>query len=248
MEKTINLVIVSYLNTLPFIKGLSSSNDHPFNIIFAKPADCASLFLQNKCDIVLMPVGALPHAENYNIVTNYCIGCDGEVRTVCILSNNPINEITEIFLDEDSRTSVLLCKILCKELFKRKIKYTNGIPENSIKIKSNEAILAIGDKVFDLENKFSYKYDLGASWKNLTGLPFAFAIFISRNDLQDGITSTLNSLLAEGVNNINSLDLSAYKSIPNIDKYFSENISYIFDKSKWIAMKQFIEYVNLLED
>jgi chorismate dehydratase len=247
LKKSIDLVLVSYLNTIPFIKGLETKKDHPFNIIFAKPADCASYFLQDKCDIALIPVGALPHAENYNLVTSYCIGCDGEVRTVCLLSNSPIKEITEVYLDGDSRTSVLLCKIICKELYKRKITYIEGLPEDLTTLNSNQAILAIGDKVFDLEKKYAHKIDMGSAWKELTGLPFAFAVFVSKFGLPEGITQELNDLLAIGIQNIPSLDLKDFSHIDNIDSYFSQNISYNFDKRKWIAMKQFIEYVNMLE-
>jgi chorismate dehydratase len=246
LEKSIDLVLVSYLNTIPFIKGLETKKDHPFNIIYAKPVDCASYFLQDKCDIALIPVGALPHAENYNLVTSYCIGCDGEVRTVCIFSQSPIQEVTDVYLDADSRTSVLLCKIIIKELYKRKVNYHDGLPEDLSTLPQKSAILAIGDKVFGMESSFKYKYDMGADWKKLTGLPFAFAVFVSKYGLPDGVTEELNTLLATGIGLIDDMDLSSYSHIPNISHYFKQNISYTFDKNKWMAMKQFIEYVNLL--
>ncbi len=240
------MVLVSYLNTTPFIKGLGSKSDHPFNVIFAKPSMCASLFLQDKCDIALIPVGALPHAENYNIVTNYCIGCDGEVRTVCVFSQSPIQSITDVYLDADSRTSVLLCKIIFKELYKKKVNFHDGLPDDLNGLSDTSAFLAIGDKVFDFESKYKYKYDLGGEWKRLTGLPFAFAVFVSKYGLADGITAQLNELLGVGIGNIDNMDLSDFNHIPEIANYFKTNISYTFDKNKWIAMKQYIEYVNML--
>ncbi len=239
--------MVSYLNTLPFLHGLASEKDHPFEIILAKPSACASMFLRNECDIALIPLGALPHAEDYSLVTNYCIGCDGEVRTVVLTSNQEIGDIKTIYLDEDSRTSAILVRILFQNLWKKKPKFVQGIPSDFSSIKKGEAILAIGDKVFDNEGKLSHSYDLGVEWKKLTGLPMTFAVFVANENIDSKYTHHLNRLLAYGVENIDKLDLNQYNHIPEIEDYFIKNISYTFDKQKWIAMKTYLEYFNYLD-
>jgi chorismate dehydratase len=247
LEKSIRLAIVSYLNTLPFLKGFEMTKDHPFEVILAKPSDCAKLFTEGSVDIALAPVGILPFIENYNLITSYCIGCEGEVRTVVLMSNDELSNVKNVYLDSDSRTSVLLCKVLYQQLWKRKVNFIDGLPEKFENIKKGEAILAIGDKVFQNEGKLKNIIDLGKEWQRLTYGPFAFAVFLAKPDLPDGISTQLNEILKKGIDYIPNLDLSSYKHIPRIEEYYSKHISYNFDKQKWISMKNFIEYVNYLD-
>jgi chorismate dehydratase len=101
--------------------------------------------------------------------------------------------------------------------------------------------------VFDQEGRFKYSFDLGAAWKKLTGLPFAFAVFVSKYSLPNDISLDLNHALKAGVENIDNLDLSQI-NIPHINDYLKNNISYRFDKQKFIAMKQYFEFAhNLIE-
>lgn len=236
--------MVSYHNTLPFIEGFKLMNEKKFNLFFDTPSMCSKNFIEGKCDIALMPIGSLLHIENYNLITDYCIGCDGAVRTVTVLSNDSITELDEIYLDGDSKTSSILVQIIFKELLKKKIVFTSDFNHEFLPGK-NKGILAIGDKVFDHENDFKYSYDLGLAWKKLTGLPFVFAVFVSKDDLDSETSKSLNDALKKGIDSIHTLDLSRIE-IKDIKTYFLENISYRFDKQKFIAMKQFFEYAHNL--
>ena len=95
------------------MEGISDT----FEIIKANPANCARLFEEGKADIALVPVGALPDLKRHRIITDYCIGCDGTVRTVVIFSNEKLSEIKKLYLDPDSRTSVKLGRLLLAEYF-----------------------------------------------------------------------------------------------------------------------------------
>ena len=161
MRKRVNVAIVSYLNTLPFIYGFKNHKvGKNFNLILATPRECADLFIDGKVDISLLPVGVLPSLSDYKIISNYCIGCDGPVRTVCLFYLNSIDDVTEILLDSDSRTSVLLIQILMKKFYKRKIRFIPTVFGNSnFILKDHQGILAIGDKTFELE-KIYKKIDL----------------------------------------------------------------------------------------
>ena len=55
--------------------------------------------------------------EHY-IISDYCISCDGEVASVGLFSDVPLNKIEKILLDYQSRTSVELLKILVEEYWK----------------------------------------------------------------------------------------------------------------------------------
>ena len=79
--------MVNYLNSKPFEFGLTNNDfSNIFDIQVATPAQCAEAYTNGSADIALIPVGALQGLSNYKIISDYCIGCDGEVRTVCIFS------------------------------------------------------------------------------------------------------------------------------------------------------------------
>jgi chorismate dehydratase len=241
LERRINIGLVSYLNTLPFIKGFEQDLTQRFQIKLGSPAVCADMFAKGEVDIALIPVGALNFIENYNLVTDFCIGCTGAVHTVCIFSHSDIKKCNTIYLHEDSRTSVLLAKILLKEYFKKEVAYINELPTDPTQLKDNEAMLVIGDKVFDLEEKFAHKIDLGEAWLKFTNLPFAFAVFVAKDGLEEGVSNELNTLLASGVSQLQNIIAPAAYTHVDLHKYYTENISYRFDKSKWQGMRLFME-------
>ena len=107
---------VSYLNAKPFVLGIEESGflkDHELQI--DNPATCADKLINDRVDIGLVPVGILLDMQEYHLLTDYCIGCDGKVGSVCVVSEVPLDQIERMYLDYQSRTSVLLTKILATE-------------------------------------------------------------------------------------------------------------------------------------
>ena len=76
------------------------------------------MLLENAIDVGLVPVAIIPEMKEHYIISDYCIGCDGEVASVCLFSEVPLNKIEKVLLDYQSRTSVELLKILIKEYWK----------------------------------------------------------------------------------------------------------------------------------
>lgn len=119
-----------------------------------------------------MPAAAVPSLADAQVVTEYCIGAAGPVRTVVLLSNEPIEKARRVFLDAHSLTSVQLAGYLLAKHWKVTPEYYtledyaqlgHALP--------GDAFLLIGDKVFDHEGRFAYSYDLAAEWKKATRLP-----------------------------------------------------------------------------
>ena len=109
------LSVVSYLNTIPFIYGLKQSGlDKKLDISLDIPSVCAEKLLSGKVDIGLVPIVVIKQMENPQIISNFCIGADGEVDTVCLFSDVSIEKVESIYLDYQSKTSVELLKILLK--------------------------------------------------------------------------------------------------------------------------------------
>ncbi len=83
------------------------------------PSRIASMLLQDKIDMGLVPVSDHPpKCSNYYINGDYCIGSDGLVGSVCLFSEVPLDKIEKVLLDYQSRTSVELARILFREHWK----------------------------------------------------------------------------------------------------------------------------------
>ena len=106
MVTNVSIAAVSYLNTIPFIYGIRHEGSLHAELLLTPPAGCYENYAQGKADIALMPSAMIPTLKSTNIITDYCIGASGRVRTVELFSNVPIGQVRRIFLDAHSRTSV----------------------------------------------------------------------------------------------------------------------------------------------
>lgn len=235
--------MVGYYNTLPFLFGLEKSN--AFNLILDIPSKCMDYYISGEADVALVPIGTLLNRTDFKIVTDYCIGCNGAVRTVCLFSNNKVGNITKVYLDKDSRTSQLLVKVLCERIWRIDPLFEE-IDVRHIKshtLDSNEAVLMIGDKVFGAESTFKYRYDLGIEWQRMTDLPFAFAVWIARENVSLEIIEKLNLTLSRGVDNIEEVLIQNKALATKIDlsEYFKKYIDFQYDEAKQKALQLFFE-------
>lgn len=237
------VVAVEYLNTRPFIYGIThaGSVDLRDGLVTAIPAECAAAFTNGTADISLVPVGALQLSDLNNVITPYCISATGRVETVALLSDCELGEIKTIYLDTHSRTSVQLVRVLARELWDVNPEFIDGIPSG--KVLENEAIVAIGDKVFDLEKLYSSKVDLAEDWQTLTSLPFVFAAWVARTPKGKASAQDLERALKFGVEN-------REKSIPH-DEHYARNISYLtkniefeFTDAKKQAVELFLKKIR----
>jgi chorismate dehydratase len=231
---TLSVAVVNYLNAKPFVKGLSTYPQ--FHITLDLPHVCADLYNQDSVDIALVPVGTLPILNPYRIITDYCIGCHGAVKTVCIFSHCPLDTCKTVYLDNHSRTSALLAKMLLQDYMGLNPQYIQAEVAH-LDLDQDEAVLMIGDKVFPVEHDFEYKYDLGELWLQWTGLPFAFAVWVARPSVHHDQIKALNAALAVGLGSIDHKPTND----DILGHYYAENISYPFDKLKKQALDLYLD-------
>jgi chorismate dehydratase len=246
MEK-IRISAVRYANTYPFIYGLTESGfDKRVILETDHPADCAAKLITGKADIGLVPVAILPLLKEYHIISDYCIGANGKVRTVMLLSNCPFNEIKAVNLDYRSRTSINLIKVLAKNKWKKKFRWVNTSEGfDFVNIEKNDAVVLIGDQCFEYENQYLYKFDLAEEWKEFSGLPFVFACWTSNRELPKDFIDDFNTALGTGVNNIDyvveKFGNAGQITGEDLRKYLTQNIDYDLDEEKKRGMKLFLE-------
>jgi len=244
MDK-LKISAVSYLNTKPFVYGLQHSDlMGRIDLSLDIPSVCASKLSSSVADIGLIPVAAIADVKDARIISDYCIASSGKVKTVVLLSNVPLNEITVIVLDYQSRTSVQLVRILARDYWKINPVWENGkagyIERES---EPTSAIVVIGDRVFETEKKFTYCYDLGEAWKMHTGFDFVFACWIANKPIDIEFVSAFNKALGNGLHQMGSVIAECEKNYPlyPLNEYFYENISFVFDESKRKGLALFLK-------
>ncbi|MEN0002705.1 MAG: menaquinone biosynthesis protein [Bacteroidota bacterium] len=246
MQK-LKITAVSYLNTKPLLNGIFHSPiadqiDLQLNI----PSVCAQKLKEGSADLGLVPVAIIPELSHPHIISDYCIGTVGAVKTVCIYSQVPIEEVDKIYLDFHSRTSAALTKVLLKEYWHLSPKLESAQEGYIEHIQGTTAGLVIGDRTIGLENRFAYVYDLGEVWQQHTGLPFVFAAWVSNRPLDPDFIEAFNIALKKGLSLIPQLMYLLPSPAPGFDleAYFTQHISYELDAGKRLALQQFLEAIS----
>lgn len=167
------------MNSRPLIEGLAERAD--VRMTFDVPARLAARLGAAEFDAALLPIFDVISGEfPFEIVSDACIGCDGETMTVRVFSQCPPHKVRTLWVDADSHTSVALARVLWRELYDITLEVrplTTGVAEAH----AHDAVLLIGDKVVDpRRGSFAYEVDLGGAWRQHTGLPFVFAVWAAR--------------------------------------------------------------------
>ena len=211
------------------------------------PSVCADKLERGEVDLALVPVAILPKLKTPYIISDYCIGTIGAVKTVGIYSDVPIEEITEIYLDFHSRTSVQLAQILMKEYWDVTPKLLQAEEGFIDEIKETVGAVVIGDRTIGLEKKHAYFYDLGAYWMKHTGLPFVFAAWVSNKKLPEEFIAKLNKAFDYGIHSIPELMyiLPSPSADFDLEEYYTEYISYELDTEKKKGLALFLSKLGM---
>lgn len=172
------LGIVPYLNVLPLLEGLEQTFPRE-NWVRATPRELGGLLAAGEVDVAILPVFEALREGGHAMVPGCAIGCDGPVRSVQLFAAKPIAEVRRVLLDRSSLTSVNLARIILPEHLGLSPEYElspEPIPEDfDLAASGFDAAVVIGDVALAWDGRFEHAVDLGAAWKEMTGLPFVFA-------------------------------------------------------------------------
>lgn len=177
----LNIGQIDYANVYPIFYHLEKLNR--YKLVKGVPSFLNKAIREGGVDSAICScIEYARYPEKYYVLPNISISCIEQVKSVMLFSEKPIEELagTEIFLTGESGTSVVLFEILMREKF--------GIsPTFTTENEDAQAKVLIGDKaLFGTYNgNWSYVYDLGILWREFTGLPFVFALWIIRKDTAD---------------------------------------------------------------
>ncbi len=247
MDRKIRIGAVSYLNTKPLLFGLQhESIREQIDISLDYPAHIAAMLENDQIDVGLVPVAILPSMKEFHIISDYCIGCDGPVESVAIFSESPLEKVSTILLDYQSRTSVMLGRILVKNFWELDPEFKNAEGDDFLlDIRGDVAGLVIGDRALMQKKHSKYMYDLGEAWKSYTGLPFVFATWVSNKPLPAEFIARFNAANAIGIANIDTVISGEVNPPSDLKAYYTRNISYTLDEEKKKGLALFL---SLLED
>jgi len=185
-SRVLKVGAVSYLNTKPLIYEFDRVAEHA-ELLLDVPSRLADRLARGDLDVALIPVIECLAQPGYRVVSDACIACRGPVLSVKLLSRVPASEIRTLALDEGSRTSAALIQILLWRRFGLQPAHRSlpldGRPEDT----DTDAVLLIGDRaIHAARGVFTFAWDLGEEWCRETGLPFVFAVWAARPDVNVG--------------------------------------------------------------
>jgi len=206
LQTKIRVGAVSYLNTKPLIYGFEHGMmAEKVDVKIDYPSKIGAMLLKNTIDVGLVPVSVIPGMQEHYMVSDYCIGCNGEVASVCLFSEVPLNKIEKVLLDYQSHTSIALLKILTNQYWKINPVFEETSGEYELKISGTTAALMIGDRALKQRKISAFIYDLGLEWKKFTGLAFVFATWISNRKLDEDFIISFNESNLFGLNKIDQI-------------------------------------------
>ena len=176
---------VSYLNTKPLVYDLAQRLPD-WDIVFDLPSRLAEQLFRGDLDVALIPSVEYLQTPGYRVISDACIGCRGAVLSVKLLCRKPIKQIRTLALDEGSRTSAALVRILLDNGFGVTPEVEMLPIDNDYRGLRSDAVLLIGDRAIHAScDQFPFEFDLGELWMEWAKLPFVFAMWVAKDDGSD---------------------------------------------------------------
>jgi chorismate dehydratase len=247
----IRVAASSYLNSAPLIWSfLQGPHEGSVDFVEAVPARCAQLLAQSSVEVALVPVIEYQRIAGGSLVPNVCVGSRKEVLSVVLVSKNKrLENIRTVALDESSRTSATLVKIIFREFLEREPEWTTRAPNLEAMLEQNDAALIIGDPGMTFPRQGLNVWDMAGLWRQHTGLGFIFAMWMVRGDAIGATERARNVDFAgardEGVAHIEEIVRSYQDKIPmriqELRNYLTENIVFNVDESMERGLRLYFE-------
>lgn len=243
-----SISVVSYLNSLPFVYGLEHYMPKgTISLHKDTPSVCSQKLLSGEADIGLIPSRSIADLGSYEIISDYCIGAMGHVGSVSLLSSVAVNKLEEIYIDQDSKTSVALSRLLMKKWWNIKPRLVLMNDQKELEsLNGHSGAVVIGDKVLNHAHRFKYNYDLSDEWYKMTGLPFVFAVWASKMPIDQKFMRVFNKALQKGLTHREMISVNKKDDFPHTDiqEYLYKKIDYDFDTKKLESLHLFLGMID----
>jgi chorismate dehydratase len=170
----------SYLNSAPLIWSFQhSSRKEEVELIEAVPARCGQMLAENFVEVALVPAIEYQRIPDLAVVPGVCVGSREKVRSVNLVSKTKeLRDIRKVALDESSRTSATLVKIIFREFLDFEPQWVSAAPDLNRMLDENDAALIIGDPGMTFSRQGFEVFDMDSLWRKHTGQGFVFAVWM----------------------------------------------------------------------
>ncbi len=205
-SSAVRIGAVSYLNSKPLVEDLDELLPDA-DIRLDYPSRLADDLAAGRIDVGLIPSVECFHKAGYEVISDACVATHGPVLSVKLYFRTPPGDVRTLALDEGSRTSATLARIMLLERYgvdPQRVPLPIG---QSVADTDVDAILLIGDRAMHTPAEpFNTVWDLGAEWLQWTGLPFVFAMWVARVDAADAsVAERLNQARDRGVSRLTEI-------------------------------------------
>jgi chorismate dehydratase len=227
----------SYLNTAPLIWSFihGAQRDEVDLFTDTAPARCAEMLAHGEVDAALVPVIEYQRLADVAIVPDVCVGSRSAVRSVVLATKrNNLKKVTRVALDDSSRTSVALVKIIFREFLGCEPEWQSAPPDLAAMLAHNDAALIIGDPAMKIPRDQFQVFDLATLWHDYTGFGFVFAMWMARRSAADRVRAIdFAAARDEGLANLDEIaaeyQIQAGLSPAEIKDYLTQNIAFELD-------------------
>jgi len=167
---------VKYANAAPLAHFLTEV-EPGVRVVTGQPAELAAWLADGRADVAMIPVADFFACDNLAMIDGIGICADGDVRSVLLKCNRPLDEVRTVARDVASRTSNALAAILLERHFRAPVEMLPAEDAGRA-----DACVVIGDRALRGKASPGGDFDLAGLWKEMTGLPFVFAAWAYRDD------------------------------------------------------------------
>ncbi|MEO8274991.1 MAG: menaquinone biosynthesis protein [Thermoanaerobaculia bacterium] len=245
--KPLRVGIVNYINSRPLSRGLLHGGAGSPDLLCESlpPAVIADRLAAGTLDVGLMPSIELARIPGLVVLPGLAIAATHEVRSVLLVSKVPIAEIRSVSLDENSRTSAALLRIILKNRYGLSPAFRPAPAALEPMLDGADAALIIGDPALSVPRDRYLVLDLAGEWLEMTGLPFVFAVWAAREEvatekLVEPFTASLELGLAELDAIVAETALETALPPAILRDYFTRNLRYRMGPAERAGLAEFL--------
>lgn len=246
LSQPLRVAAVSYLNTKPFLAGLEQVfQEDELAIELLPPAACTTAFAEGRADLALIPVGSLLDFEQVALLDDWCIGANGVVDSVFLFAQQPVEQLSKVYLDPHSRSSNGLTRVLLQHHFGVPTEFAPAPDDYFRLIDGPTGGVIIGDRAVAVQANYAHRYDLATEWQRFCGLPFVFAVWAYRpENVSDSALARVAQGFAKGMANLPAVaaQWAAHfgRTAEQALHYYQHSIDYKLDTLKQQALRHYL--------
>jgi chorismate dehydratase len=245
----LRISVVQYLNTAPLVRGFTHGPlQGKYDLSFTVPSQCAEELRTGAADIAIIPAIEYQRIPNLVILPDLSIASKERVRSLLLVSKSPIREARRIALDQSSRSTQALTKILCDARWLISPEFCEAVPDLASMLATSDAALLIGDPALRLAiaaeehatpgrdgalvctgaqvglPQFAklYLYDVVHEWWQLTERPAVLALWAARPEIAaPEVAADFTASLAYGLAHLPEICAEAARELQLPEKELS---------------------------